>query len=58
MPATSASPPLKHGLAAGAAGQPASPDWTIEQGWERYTPDQHAIWRTLFERQMACWSGV
>lgn len=57
MPATSASPSLKHGLAAGAAGQPASPDWTIEQGWERYTPDQHAIWRTLFERQMHLLQG-
>lgn len=27
------------------------PDWTIDQGWERYTPEQHAIWKTLFERQ-------
>jgi phenylalanine-4-hydroxylase len=27
----------KHGLAAGDAGRPESPDWTIPQGWERYT---------------------
>jgi phenylalanine-4-hydroxylase len=27
------------------------PDWTIDQGWETYTPEQHAIWKTLFERQ-------
>lgn len=41
----------RHGLAAGDAGRPASPDWTIPQGWEQYTPAQHGIWRTLFERQ-------
>ncbi len=23
----------------------------IDQSWERYTPPEHAIWRTLFERQ-------
>jgi phenylalanine-4-hydroxylase len=27
------------------------PDWTIPQGWDRYTPEEHAVWRTLFERQ-------
>jgi phenylalanine-4-hydroxylase len=26
-------------------------DWTIPQGWDRYTRDEHAVWRTLFERQ-------
>jgi len=26
-------------------------DFTIEQEWERYTPAEHDIWRTLFERQ-------
>ena len=26
-------------------------DWTIDQQWERYTPEQHAVWKTLFERQ-------
>ena len=30
---------------------PQRPDWTIEQHWERYTAAEHAIWRTLFERQ-------
>jgi phenylalanine-4-hydroxylase len=30
---------------------PARADWTIDQGWESYTPQQHAIWKTLFERQ-------
>jgi phenylalanine-4-hydroxylase len=30
---------------------PHAPDWTIDQGWERYTPSEHAVWRTLFERQ-------
>lgn len=26
-------------------------DFTIEQNWETYTPEEHAIWRTLFHRQ-------
>jgi len=30
---------------------PGRPDWTIDQGWSNYTRDEHAVWRTLFERQ-------
>jgi phenylalanine-4-hydroxylase len=41
----------KHGLAAGEAGRPERADWTIDQGWERYTPTDHGVWKTLFERQ-------
>ena len=47
----------KHGAAldqadqAGQLGQPARADWTIVQGWEQYGPEQHATWKTLFERQ-------
>lgn len=41
----------KHGLAAGDAQPPTRPDWTIDQGWSRYTAEEHAVWRTLFERQ-------
>jgi len=26
-------------------------DWTIDQDWARYTPEEHAVWKTLFERQ-------
>jgi phenylalanine-4-hydroxylase len=26
-------------------------DWTIPQGWENYTPAEHGVWKTLFERQ-------
>jgi phenylalanine-4-hydroxylase len=40
----------KHGAAAGNAA-PERPDWTIDQGWENYTADEHAVWKTLFERQ-------
>ncbi len=43
--------PTKHGLAAGDAGRPANADWTIDQGWERYTAADHATWKILFERQ-------
>ncbi len=39
----------KHGLAADATAPRA--DWSIDQGWERYTPGEHAVWRTLYERQ-------
>lgn len=39
----------KHGLAAGALPQRA--DWTIDQGWSSYTAQEHAVWKTLFERQ-------
>jgi phenylalanine-4-hydroxylase len=41
----------KHGLLAGEAATPHRADWTIEQGWENYTPADHATWRALFERQ-------
>ena len=40
---------MKHGAAAGA--RPERPDWTIDQSWEKYTSAEHAVWRTLFERQ-------
>ncbi len=41
----------KHGAAAGEAGRPERADWTIDQAWENYTTDEHAIWKLLFERQ-------
>ena len=42
---------VKHGLAAGTDQPPERPDWTIDQGWHHYTPQEHAVWKTLFERQ-------
>lgn len=38
----------------------ASPgaDWTIPQNWAQYTPAEHAVWRTLFERQTALLPGL
>ena len=41
----------KHGLAAGDGQRPQNPDWTIDQGWQHYTAQDHAVWKTLFERQ-------
>lgn len=35
----------------GEAGAVRKSDWTIPQGWEAYTPAEHAVWKTLFERQ-------
>ncbi len=32
-------------------------DFTIDQHWERYTADEHAVWRTLFERQAQILTG-
>ena len=38
-----------HVLAAPPPG--AAPDWTIPQGWAKYTAEEHATWDTLFARQ-------
>jgi phenylalanine-4-hydroxylase len=40
---------VKHGLAATHTSE--RPDWTIDQGWERYSAEEHGVWKTLFERQ-------
>ena len=37
--------------ATGRVAPPQRADWTIDQGWSGYTPAQHAVWRTLFDRQ-------
>ncbi len=37
--------------AAAVADAAPSADWTIDQGWERYTAKEHAVWTALFERQ-------
>jgi phenylalanine-4-hydroxylase len=42
---------VKHGLAAGPTSAPQRADWTVDQGWAGYTPAQHAVWKTLYERQ-------
>ncbi len=39
-----------HGLAR-AGYRPGRADWTVDQDWARYTPQDHATWRTLYERQ-------
>ena len=44
--------------AAGDAGRPDNADWTIPQGWDTYTAAEHAVWRTLFERQTALLPGL
>ena len=35
----------------------AAADWTIDQGWARYSADEHAVWNTLYERQTALLPG-
>jgi len=42
---------MQYGGATAASTSPPSADWTIDQGYERYGPAEHAVWRTLFERQ-------
>ncbi|WP_033922963.1 phenylalanine 4-monooxygenase [Sphingomonas sp. 37zxx] len=37
--------------------QGASADWTIPQGWDRYTPEEHAVWDTLYARQIKLLPG-
>ncbi|WP_242097846.1 phenylalanine 4-monooxygenase [Sphingomonas sp. CROZ-RG-20F-R02-07] len=44
-----------HVLDAPPAG--AAADWTIAQDWDRYTPEEHATWDTLFARQAALLPG-
>jgi phenylalanine-4-hydroxylase len=44
-------PAAKHGLAAGEQAPPERADWTIDQGWEKYSAAEHAVWKTLCERQ-------
>ncbi|MFS0772180.1 phenylalanine 4-monooxygenase [Sphingomonas sp. 1P08PE] len=35
----------------------AGADWTIDQQWDRYTPQEHATWDTLFARQATLLPG-
>jgi phenylalanine-4-hydroxylase len=35
----------------------AAADWTVPQGWDRYTPAEHAMWDRLFARQSAMLPG-
>ena len=49
---------IKHGLAAGDAALHQRPDWTIDQGWGQYTDAEHAVWKTLFDRQTALLPGL
>jgi len=37
--------------------QPERPDWTIDQGWDRYTEQEHATWRTLYQRMTKLMKG-
>lgn len=32
-------------------------DWTIPQGWDRFTADEHAMWDQLFARQSTMLPG-
>jgi phenylalanine-4-hydroxylase len=49
---------VKHGLAAAAVASPQRADWTVDQGWGSYTPEHHAVWKTLFERQTRLLPGL
>lgn len=37
--------------------QPERPDWTIDQGWERYTEQEHATWSILYQRMTKLMKG-
>jgi phenylalanine-4-hydroxylase len=39
------------------ADRPASPDWTIPQGWDSYSAQDHDTWLTLYDRQAAILPG-
>ncbi len=40
----------KHGIVGGYV--PKRADWTIPQDWHLYSVEEHATWKTLYERQM------
>jgi phenylalanine-4-hydroxylase len=42
--------PDRHG-AAGDTGRPKRADWTVDQDWDGYSAEEHAVWRQLYERQ-------
>ncbi len=53
-------PPIEHSADSDGRAVPppgAAPDWTIEQGWERFDAGEHRVWDTLFERQAAMLPG-
>jgi phenylalanine-4-hydroxylase len=39
------------------ASKPPSGDWTVPQRWDRYSPEEHRTWVTLYERQSAILAG-
>jgi phenylalanine-4-hydroxylase len=41
----------------GAAPPDAAADWTVDQGWTRYSAGEHQVWLTLYERQAALLEG-
>lgn len=40
-----------------ADSSPGLTDWTIDQGWDRYTNEDHQRWTRLYERQLALLPG-
>ncbi|CAL4866360.1 Phenylalanine-4-hydroxylase [Asticcacaulis sp. MM231] len=45
----------RHGIVGGYV--PERADWTIDQNWAAYTPEQHATWKMLYDRQMKLGPG-
>lgn len=45
----------KHGIVGGYV--PERADWTIPQDWHLYTAQEHATWKTLFDRQIRLVEG-
>tara|TARA_R110002096_G_scaffold36434_10_gene101786 strand:+ start:2868 stop:3749 length:882 start_codon:yes stop_codon:yes gene_type:complete len=39
------------------AEQTPAADFSIDQKWDLYTPEEHAVWTTLYERQMGMLQG-
>ena len=35
----------------------AGADWTIPQNWDAFTAEEHAVWDTLYERQIKLLPG-
>jgi len=52
-----AHPSQPHPAAHAAVNFPHRPDWTVDQDWRHYTPAEHAVWQTLYERQVKLLPG-
>jgi phenylalanine-4-hydroxylase len=50
-PTTEFTQPVQADRPPAPAASPERADWTIDQGWEHYSAEEHGVWQTLFAHQ-------